>query len=57
MKSCENCFYYDTCQEKGEMCEYYDPLYGAEKIAIEEYEKDLAERAEEYQKVVDEQQS
>lgn len=57
MKSCKNCYWYDKCSEHEERCEYYDPIYGADQIAVKEYQTDLKERAEEYRELVEEQQS
>ena len=59
MKNCKNCFWYDKCEDRCDDdieadCDYYEPL-DDEEIAIEEYEKDLKERAQAYQELIDEQ--
>lgn len=59
MKNCKNCFWYDKCEDRCDDdievdCDYYEPL-DDEEIAIEEYEKDLKERAQAYQKLIDKQ--
>lgn len=59
MKNCKNCFWYDKCEDRCDNyievdCDYYEPL-DDEEIAIEEYEKDLKERAQLYQELIDEQ--
>lgn len=56
MKTCENCLWRDQCPDAGKRCEYYDPIEGAENIAIREYHQDLDERHEEYQELIREQQ-
>lgn len=55
MKSCENCYYADKCSEVGQLCEYYDPIYGSKKILFREYKKDLKRREKEYRNIVEEQ--
>lgn len=57
MKTCENCYWYEQCEDARERCEYYDPVIGYENIALREYIKDLREREEEYQGIIDEQNS
>ncbi len=57
MKTCKNCYWYGNCPEQGSRCEDYTPVYGEEQIAIREYEADLRMRAEEYNELVEEQQS
>lgn len=59
MKNCKNCFWYDKCEDRCDDdievdCDYYEPL-DDEEITIEEYEKDLKERAQVYQELIDEQ--
>lgn len=59
MKNCKNCFWYDKCEDRCDNdievdCDYYEPL-DDEEITIEEYEKDLKERAQVYQELIDEQ--
>lgn len=59
MKNCKNCFWYDKCEDRCDDdievdCDYYEPL-DDEEIAIEEYEKDLKERAQAYQELIDKQ--
>ena len=54
MKTCKNCYWYDKCTNHDERCEYYDPIFGAEKVVEREYEESLKERAEAYQEIVDE---
>lgn len=62
-KNCSNCLWADKCPETQgvnikdtQICEGYDPVYG-NGTAYNEYKRDLQERAEEYQKVIDEQNS
>lgn len=59
MKNCKNCFWYDKCEDRCDNdievdCDYYEPL-DDEEITIEEYEKDLKERVQVYQELIDEQ--
>lgn len=56
MKTCENCYWCDKCADAGERCEYYDPIEGAENMAIREYREDLEERHQHYQDLIKEQQ-
>lgn len=57
MKTCENCYWFGKCEDASKRCEYYDPVFGSENIVLREYLNDLKEREEEYQKVIDEQNS
>lgn len=57
MKTCKNCYWAIGCEDARKRCEYYYPLVGNENIALREYENDLRDREEEYQKVIDEQNS
>lgn len=59
MKNCKNCFWYDKCEDRCDDdievdFDCYEPL-DDEESAIEEYEKDLKERAQVYQELIDEQ--
>lgn len=59
MKNCKDCYWYDKCEDRCDdevECDYYEPL-NDEEIAIAEYENDLKERAQEYQNLIDEQNS
>ncbi len=56
-KTCANCYWVDKCQDKGKRCEDYDPVIGRENVILHEYIVSLKERCEEYQAVVDEQNS
>lgn len=57
MKTCNNCMWADKCPDAGRRCEYYDPIIGSENIVMREYKQDLKERAEDYQEVINEQNS
>ena len=57
MKTCENCYYADKCSVAGRRCDDYDRVYGSEYVVLHEYKQALQEREEEYQKVIDEQNS
>lgn len=59
MKNCKDCYWYDKCEDRCDEeveCDYYEPLNN-EEIAIAEYEEDLKMRAQEYQDLIDEQNS
>lgn len=56
MKTCNNCYWADKCADAGRRCEYYDPLFGNDNIALREYKKDLKEREDDYRELVNEQQ-
>lgn len=56
MKTCNNCLWYDTCDHT-ERCEFYDPIDGAENIALREYKAYLKEQADDDQETIDEQNS
>lgn len=56
MKTCKNCYYYGKCGENNRRCEYYDPVYGFEQIILNEYERDLRDRVNDYTELVEEQQ-
>ena len=53
MKECENCYWNGECSDD-KVCSYYTPL-DDEKDIIDKYKMDLAERAREYQDLIDEQ--
>ncbi len=60
MKDCKNCYWYEQCKNEivensAEDCDDYTPIEDSDEVAIEEYEKDLKERARIYQELVDEQ--
>ena len=55
MKTCENCYWFDKCQDAERRCEYYDPVVCGENIIRREYEESLKERVEEYNDLVIEQ--
>lgn len=54
-KTCENCLWRDQCPESGVRCEFYDPVDGAENIALREYKKSLYERSRDYLELLEEQ--
>lgn len=59
MKNCKDCYWYDKCEDRCDEeveCDYYEPL-NDEDVTITEYENDLKERAQEYQDLIDEQNS
>lgn len=59
MKNCKDCYWYDQCEDRCDEeaeCDYYEPL-NDEDVTITEYENDLKERAQEYQDLIDEQNS
>lgn len=55
VKTCENCYWFDKCQDAEKRCEYYDPVVCGENIIRREYEESLKERVEEYNDLVIEQ--
>lgn len=56
MKTCENCYWVDKCQDAGKRCEYYDPIFYGNSVIHKEYEKALKERVNNYNELVHEQQ-
>ena len=58
MKCTKNCYWYFKCKNHENQCEYYDPIYEFENLIIrKEYEESLKERVEDYQEIIEEQDS
>lgn len=53
MGKCENCYWNDSCEIKGGICEDFFP-FDEEKLKIEEYNKDLHMRYSYYERFINE---
>lgn len=53
MKKCENCYWNDSCELRGDICEGYFPLNDFE-LEVSEYNEDLHMRYRAYERLVDE---
>lgn len=57
-KKCENCVWFDTCAQEVACGDYSPVSVEEEEIAqLEEYEDDLRNRHEDYQELIEEQNS
>lgn len=55
MVNCEDCAWFSSCKHCNEYgCSNYVPWYEEEKIQAIEYEKNLKERVDSYQEIINE---